>query len=240
MNGRAQRKIIHIDERLCDGCGLCIPSCHEGAIAIVGGKARLVGEARCDGLGDCLGACPRGALRVEVRAADPWEAPGPAARGVPGPAAPCGCPGAVLRDLAPAEAAAGGGPVAQQPSLLRHWPVQLALLPAEGRLWSDADVLVAADCVGFAMPDFHERLLAGRALAVACPKLDDMAAHTAKLAAIFRLNPIRSLTVARMEVPCCAGLARGVAAAWRAAGRGEPPLREVIIARGGTLQAGRA
>ncbi len=207
-----KRKIVHIDEEKCNGCGQCVPACAEGAIQIIDGKARLVSDSYCDGLGACLGECPQGAITVIEREAAEFDSqavqehlasPEPA-----GAALPCGCPGTMARRLSlPAGEPAGEEPAAER-SELTHWPVQLALVPPTAPYLQDADVLVCADCVAFALPGFHRRLLRGRAVVVACPKLDDAAAHAARLAAILRANRIRSITVAHMEVPCCAALER--------------------------------
>ena len=256
MERTARRKVVVIDEEKCDGCGACIPSCAEGAMRVIDGKARLVDENLCDGLGHCLGACPRGAISVVEReeriavampeARIPAAMPEARAREESRSAPACGCPGAAFRTLpgaagrlasnAPAAhatdaAASPGAPV----SLLSHWPVQLHLLPVESPMWSGADLLVAADCVGFAMPDFHSRLLAGRKLAVGCPKLDDIGAYARKLTAVFARHDVRSVTVARMEVPCCMGIVHAVREALAAAGRADVPVREVLVGVDGTI-----
>jgi len=259
---RQTRKIVIIDEDKCDGCGLCVPDCAEGAIQVIDGKARLVAESLCDGLGNCLGACPTDAISIEERPADEFDegavevrkqelaAVGVAAEPAAEPAAqeqaplPCGCPGTMLRKLNGGASVAGGeespGENAPRPSRLAQWPVQLELLPPSGRLWQDADVLIAADCVGFAMPDFHERMLAGgeKTLAVACPKLDDLDTHIQKLTAIFANNDIRSITVAHMEVPCCTGIVHAVRAALQQAGRDDIPVREITVGLKGTILDG--
>ena len=261
MNGTATRDIVTIDEDKCDGCGLCVPSCAEGAIRIIDGKARLVGDNLCDGLGNCLGTCPNDAITIERRPAEafdeaaveahkaqgephsaPDEAPG-AADGsakpqAAKPAAPRGgCPGMLARKLiAPAEAAPAQAPRAGRAATqLTHWPVQLALLPARGDMWQDADVLIAADCVGFAVPDFHERLLAGKTLAVACPKLDDVQPYVEKLAQVFAANNVRSVTVAHMEVPCCTGIVHVVRTALRQAKREDIPVTDITIGLDGSI-----
>ena len=254
MTVTATRKIVKIDEDKCDGCGLCVPRCAEGAIRIIDGKARLVADNLCDGLGNCLGECPQGAITIEERPAEAFdeqavarhmEKDGPAS-GCPGAAAGAlsregggapvgGCPGSMLRRLRaaePAEPALAG----ERPSRLGQWPVQLALLPVAGEIWRDADVLIAADCVPAAMGDFHERLLAGKTLAIACPKLDDIQPYIEKLAQIFADNSIRSVTVAHMEVPCCSGLVRAVQAALAQAGRGDLRTHDVTVGIDGAIQ----
>lgn len=245
------RKIVKIDGEKCNGCGECVPSCAEGAIRIINGKARLMADNLCDGLGACLGHCPMGAITVEERPAEDFDhhavekhlKSSPAAKPmVPGPApalAPVahagGCPGSRMRVFEPAACPSVGGKAegtkgkTASPSRLRQWPVQLTLLPMQGPIWTDADVLLAADCVPFAYPDFHESLLAGRTLAIACPKLDNCQPYIEKLATIFANNSIRSVTVARMEVPCCSGLTRVARMALEASGRTDIEVKEVVL-----------
>ncbi len=231
MAGKA-REIVHIDPDKCDGCGLCIPSCAEGAIELIDGKAVLSADNLCDGLGNCLGVCPKDAITIELREAEAFdeaaveqhlaEAAPAEPTGCPSATAGApkkGCPGSMLRKLQGGDAAApAAGP---SPSRLEQWPVQLTLLPAETDLWDGADVLIAADCAAFAMGDFHSRLLAGRTLAIACPKLDDAEAYVEKLSRIFAANTVASITIARMEVPCC-GLDMIVRKALEAAGTSVP------------------
>ena len=248
---RAMRKIVKIDEDKCTGCGECVPSCAEGAIKIIDGKARLVGENLCDGLGNCLGKCPEDAITIEERPADAFDERAVRNHGTPPTidsgnpkseirnpqSLPCGCPGSMARKLAPAKPPAPAATHATvRPSQLGHWPVQLALVPVEGPIWQDADVLITADCVPFAYPEFHENLLAGKTVAVACPKLDDIAEHTAKLAEIFGRNEIKSVTVAHMEVPCCTGIVYAVRAALEQAGKTNIPIRDVTIGIDGTIK----
>jgi len=235
----ALRDLVRIDEELCDGCGECVPSCAEGAIAIVDGKARLVDEALCDGLGACLGHCPQGAITVVQADAAPFDealahgaTPRPAAAAPPF-AAPHGhdpmaggCPGSRMQEFAASGPVADGAP---RPSALRHWPVQLHLISPAAPAYRGADVLLAADCVAYAAGDFHRDFLAGRALAIACPKLDSQQeTYVAKLAALIDGAGIRSLTVAVMEVPCCGGLVR-LAQAAAAQARRSVPLRVVVV-----------
>ena len=237
------RKIVRIDESKCDGFGLCVPNCAEGAIQIIDGKARLVAENLCDALGNCLGACPNGAITIEQQAADEFDERA-VQRHLAQHAAdkadelPCGCPGTMMRKLNPESARQSGAcEGASRPSRLGHWPVQLALLPIGGDIWQDADVLIAADCVAFAMPDFHDRLLAGdkTALAITCPKLDDIEPYVDKLASIFANNTIRSLSVAHMEVPCCSGIVALVKEALQRSGRTDIPLRDVTVGINGSI-----
>jgi len=237
------RKIVRIDEDKCDGCGLCVPSCAEGAIRIIDGKARLIGENLCDGLGACLGECPQDAISIEERPAEAFdeeavrrhhrrrdrqevaEAPG------------ASCPGAMLRQPhRRPQAAPQAADSSVRPSRLGQWPVQLALLPPAGDIWADADVLIAADCVPVVMPDFHERLLTGRTLAIACPKLDEIEPYVEKLASIFANNDVRSVTVAHMEVPCCGGIVYAVRAALERCGRTDLPMRDVTVGIDGAIR----
>ena len=209
MAVKQTRRIVLIDEEKCDGCGLCIPSCAEGAIEIVDGKARLSADNLCDGLGNCLGVCPQDAIVIEEREADAFDEAAVeqhlAETSAAAPAetdAPKACPGAMLRKLSgQAESFDAAGP--GQPSALQQWPIQLTLLPEKSDIFDGADVLLAADCTAFALADLHKRLLAGRTLAVACPKLDDVEPYIAKLTRIFTGHNVRSVIVARMEVPCC-------------------------------------
>ncbi|MGC9453694.1 MAG: ATP-binding protein [Phycisphaerae bacterium] len=245
------RSIVHIDEDKCDGCGLCVPACAEGAIRIIDGKAKLVAENLCDGLGACLGNCPKGAITIEERPADEFDPDAVEARlknknleaeteESPGGDEPlaCGCPGTAMRKLSggdePKARPSSSGGTSSGRSRLGHWPVQLALVPQRGEMWDGADVLLCADCVAYALPDFHDRLLAGRSLAVTCPKLDDAAAYVEKLTRIFSGNDIRSVTVARMEVPCCGGLTEMARRALAAAGS-DAPLWIIEIAMDGTI-----
>jgi len=216
------RKIVHIEEDKCDGCGLCVPGCAEGAVPVVVGKARLVAENLCDGLGNCLGTCPKDAITIEERPAEAFDAEAVQARtgqdhtsdrAEPDAPIPSGCPGSMMRTFGPKRAGesnrrAGTAGRSDRTSALGRWPVQLSLLPTSGAIWQDADALIAADCAAYAMSDFHRRLLAGRTLAIACPELDEADAYVAKLTEIFARNTVRRITVARMEVPCCGGLER--------------------------------
>jgi len=255
------RKIVKIDESKCDGCGLCVPSCADGAIRIIDGKARLVVEDLCDGLGACLGTCPQDAITIEERPAEAFDehaaredSPQPkTSERQPLTPLPRGCPGTMAQALSPTlskqqPTGPGGALAASQaeekeqrtasrPSRLSYWPVQLALAPPRGPMWQDADVLIAADCVPFALADFHERLLAGKSLAIACPKLDDVGPYVEKLAAIFAGNNVKSVTVAHMEVPCCGGIVRVVRAALEQAGRTDIPVRDVTVGIDGVIKS---
>jgi len=236
------RQIVKIDEDKCDGCGECVPACAEGAIQIIHGKAVLVSDNLCDGLGACLGTCPQDAITIEERPAVSFDEEAVALR-VAAPPRPIfqmheqagGCPGTALRQLEPAPA----GPKASgasQKSMLGQWPVQLTLLPVAGNLWQDADVLIAADCVPVAMADFHSRLLVGKTLAIACPKLDDVRPYIEKLAAIFAHNTIRSVMVAMMEVPCCDGILQVLVEAMQKSGKAIPITALTVGINGEVLE----
>jgi len=207
----ARRNIVTIDEDKCTGCGLCATACAEGAIKIIRGKARLVGDSYCDGLGACLGHCPEGAITIEQREAVDFDEE--AVKAHLGHQSklpvepPFVCPGMAAQQLT-----RNGPPeqndAAEIPSHLGQWPVQLKLVPPTAPYFADADLLLVADCVPFAMGDFHRRFLQGRSIAVGCPKLDDARFYVEKLAQILLANDLRSLTVVHMEVPCCSGLTR--------------------------------
>jgi len=248
------RKMVRIDEEKCNGCGECVPSCAEGAIQIIDGKARLLADNLCDGLGACLGDCPLGAITVEDREADEYdegvveehlkkigraplshhgESAAPVTGGCPSAtvksfAAPAGgCPSARTMnfDKSPAEASTDS---ASRPSRLAQWPVQLHLVPPTAPFFQNADVLLAADCAPFAYADFQEELLKGKALAIACPKLDNTEPYVEKLTAMITQSNIKSLTVVHMEVPCCNGLVMMAKQALANSGR-DIPFETVCI-----------
>ncbi|MHC5034664.1 MAG: ATP-binding protein [Planctomycetota bacterium] len=245
----AVRKIVQIDEERCNGCGDCIPNCPEGALQIVDGKARLVSDRHCDGLGACLGVCPQDAIHVIEREADDFDEEAVAAlrsaEETPSPAAQAvhegGCPGVALLNLsyvrAPVESAAGeaAGGAGLRHSALTQWPVQLRLVPADAPFFDGADLLLAADCVPFALADFHERLLRGRKLLIGCPKLDNSTYYAEKLTEILERNDVKSLTVVHMEVPCCFGLMGLARRALAAAGKAIP-LEEVTVGLRGEMK----
>lgn len=208
----AVRNIVKIDEEKCNGCGQCVTACAEGAIKIINGKAKLVSETYCDGLGACLEHCPQGAITIEQRDAPEFDEEATKAHlareGKPEPAFVC--PGLAMEQFdAPTKAEPaddGEGPAVA--SQLGHWPIQLKLVARTAPYFADADLLLAADCVPFAMGDFHQRFLKGRSVAMGCTKLDDAQFYIEKLGDILGANTIRSLTVVHMEVPCCSGLTR--------------------------------
>jgi len=192
-----KRKIIKIDKELCNGCGLCVEACHEGAIQMVDGKAQLVSDQYCDGLGDCLPACPAGAIEIIEREADPYNQ--------------------------------------QQPSELQNWPVQLKLINPGSDYLNNADILVMADCVAYAYGNAHQEFIKDSITIIGCPKLDDNEYYTEKLTEIFQRNSIKSITVVRMEVPCCGGLFQAVKTAML---KSETivPYKEVVIGINGKIK----
>lgn len=231
----AVRNIVKIDEEKCNGCGLCVSACAEGAIQIIDGKARLVSDVYCDGLGACLGECPQDAISIEEREAPEFDeaAAHRHVEAMKKPSVPC-CPGTRLMEMASSAKAEVSGE--STPSALGNWPVQLKLVPPNAPYFQDAEILLAADCVPFAYADFHKRVLPGKILLIGCPKLDDSASYVEKLAEIFKSSSVRSLTIARMEVPCCSGLSRIAQMAIQLSGK-EIPVKETVISiRGEVLQ----
>ena len=230
------RKIIHIDQKKCNGCGACANACHEGAIEMVNGKAVLTNEHYCDGLGDCLPACPTGAIRFEEREAPAYDEAAVHAAKMKkhGISAAAGCPGsrAQLLSRAPAQPAT---PLNQPESQLRQWPVQIKLAPVNAPYFEGANILVAADCTAYAYANFHQKFIRGRIVLVGCPKLDE-GDYTDKLTRIFSENNIKSLTIVRMEVPCCGGLERAAKNALQASGKFIPWQVETISVDGRILE----
>lgn len=197
------RKIIQIDEETCNGCGACAAACHEGAIRMVDGKAKLIRDDYCDGLGDCLPACPVNAITFVEREAAPYdEAAVLAAKGKSCPGA--GCPGSAPRAISRPAEARDAIPF-PMPSQLRNWPVQIKLAPMTAPWLDGAKLLIAADCTAYSYADFHREFIRDHVVLVGCPKLDGID-YSMKLTHILRNNDIRSVTVVRMEVPCCGGL----------------------------------
>ncbi len=243
---KTKRKIIEINEDLCDGCGQCVPGCAEGAIQVIDGKARLVADKYCDGLGACLGECPKGALKIVEREAEEFDQTAAEEGHVKSQNASmvseampmaCGCPSTAIQTFStPGSCEKGNRPVIQTDSRseLSHWPVQIRLAPAAAPFLKGADLLVAADCTPFAYPRFHEDFLRGRAVLVGCPKLDDAQAYVQKFAEIFRKAEVKSVTVVVMEVPCCQGLPvivqRGMAMA-----EVNVPMEKVVISSRGEV-----
>ena len=197
------RKIIQIDEAACNGCSLCAKACHEGAIGMVNGKARLLREDYCDGLGDCLPACPMNAITFVEREAPAYnEAAVLAAMKAKEAPLPCGCPGSMAKAI---ERLPERMTTAAVPSQLRQWPVQIKLAPVNAPWFNGADLLIAADCTAYAYGNFHNDFIRNRVVLVGCPKLDGVN-YAEKLTAILESNDVRSVTVVRMEVPCCGGI----------------------------------
>lgn len=250
------RKIIKIAADKCNGCGLCVTACHEGAIGLKNGKAVLLRDDYCDGLGDCLPVCPTGAIIFEEREAAPYDEAAVLAnmrKSNTAPDAAGGCPGmrAALVELKrlrlPPSGGAGrdsqvtfGAPESPAegaaPSRLRQWPVQIKLVPVNAPYFAGADLLIAADCTAFACADMHERFMKGRITLIGCPKLDEED-YSQKLTAILTHNEIKSVSVARMEVPCCAGLVQAVKKAIHNSGK-DIPLNIQIIAIDGSVVSG--
>lgn len=228
------RKIIKINEEKCNGCGACAAACHEGAIEMIDGKARLTREDYCDGLGDCLPACPTNAITFEEREAPAYdEAAVLAAKEKKASSPlPCGCPGtqskAICRE--DCDLRADSAPVSSQ---LRQWPVQIKLAPVNAPYFNGANLLVAADCTAYAYGNFHNEFIRNRITLIGCPKLDE-GDYTDKLTAIIRSNDIRSVTVVRMEVPCCGGIENAVKKALMASGK-FIPWRVVTVTTDGRL-----
>ena len=238
------RKIVKIDEEKCNGCGLCIPNCAEGALQIIDGKAKLISDKFCDGLGACLGQCPQDAIVIAEREAEDFDEkavevhlhhktqpdPQPQVSSVP-----TGCPSSTTMHFKIPEFKTEGDSVISSASMLSHWPVQLKLVPINAPYFQDADLLVVADCVPFAYPNFHHDFLSGKTVVVGCPKLDDVQYYKEKLTEIFKANPIKSVTLPYMEVPCCFGLVKAVEEAMKASGK-NIPIRKVKISIRGEIK----
>lgn len=225
------RKIIRIDTEKCNGCGLCLTACHEGAIGMKDGKAVLLRDDYCDGLGDCLPACPTGAITFEVREALPYDEEAVLANMRKKENAASRCPGSMSREL---QAGAGTAATEEQPSCLKQWPVQLRLVPGNAAFLQNADLLIAADCTAFAFGAFHQKFMNGRITLVGCPKLDPVD-YAEKLAEILGANPIASITVVKMSVPCCQGLAAAVMRAIEKSGQKIVPDITTISSEGEIL-----
>lgn len=267
---KSKRSIIKINEEKCNGCGLCIPNCPEGALQVIDGKARLISDLFCDGLGACIGHCPEGAIKIEEREAEPYDEPkvmeniikaGPNTikahlkhlkehnetkflaqaievlknNGIKIPdlenkqmKTPCSCPGTAIREVNKDNELSETSGNSKQSSALRQWPVQLALLPPQAPFFENSHLLVASDCVPFANPTFHSKLLNGKSLVIGCPKLDDIESYKEKLTEIFKNNKIKSVTVAIMEVPCCYGMYAAVEGAVKDSGKEIPIIKETI------------
>jgi NAD-dependent dihydropyrimidine dehydrogenase PreA subunit len=248
------RKIVKIDQEKCNGCGQCVPSCAEGAISIVNGKAVLAAENLCDGLGACLGECPLGAITVEEREADEFDEvaverhlksqgrdsaphhPAQASHAAPGHHHHGGgCPGSRAMSFSRPTGDSPDQPRGSRQSQLGQWPVQLSLVSTSAPYFQGADLLVTADCVPVAYAGYHEDFLKGKAVVMGCPKLDDNGFYQQKLTELFIKSDIRSVTVLKMEVPCCGGIALATRQALAASGK-QIPYREVVITLQGEVK----
>lgn len=235
------RKIIHIDEEKCNGCGLCAQACHEGAIDMVDGKAKLVRENFCDGFGDCLPACPTGAITFEEREAPEYDEQAVKEHQkmnqmTQGHIMPTGgCPGSQIRQMDRAkEDVQDTLPVSTRPvSRLGQWPCQIKLVPTQAPFFDGAKLLIAADCTAFAYANLHEEFMRGKVTLIGCPKLDGVD-YTEKLTEIISANDIKSVTIVRMEVPCCGGLQRAAEQALQNSGK-FIPWQVVTVTRDGRL-----
>jgi len=230
------RKIIKIDEDKCNGCGACASACHEAAIAMVNGKAKLIKDDYCDGLGNCLPACPAGAIAFEEREAAAYDETAVKARqqaAKPAVQSPCGCPGTASKTLErnPVYSASVSGNSTE--SQLMQWPVQIKLVPVNAPYFANANLLIAADCTAFAYGDFHNRFIKNHITLIGCPKLDD-GDYSEKLSAILKNNAVKSVTVVRMEVPCCGGIENAVITALRNSGK-MIPWKTVTISTDGQI-----
>lgn len=242
MTTKALRKIVKIDEEKCNGCGLCVPACAEGAINIIDGKAKLISEKYCDGLGACLGECPQGAINIEERESEEFDEEAVSQhlqnRESTSDTLPCGCASANVAQFETGTDINDHDQVTTETtprSMLSHWPVQLTLVPPSAPFLQDADLVLAADCVPFAYAGFHRDFIKGHALMVACPKLDDFQAHQRKLTEILCQSSVKSITVVHMEVPCCSGLIQMARQSIKDCGR-DIPLREVTVGIRGDLK----
>ncbi|MBO5060464.1 MAG: 4Fe-4S binding protein [Clostridia bacterium] len=213
------RKIIKIDEEKCNGCGACAAACHEGAIEMINGKAKLTREDYCDGLGDCLPACPTDAISFEEREAPAYDeaAVMKAKQQKQSAVLPCGCPGTKSKSISRGEAYTQGS-TAEVSSMLNQWPVQIKLVPVNAPYFDGCNLLIAADCTAYAYGNFHNEFIRNRITLIGCPKLDE-GDYTEKLTQIIANNDIKSVTIVRMEVPCCGGIENAAKNALQASGK---------------------
>ena len=242
---KVMRKIIEIDEEKCDGCGLCVPACAEGSLALVDGKVRVVSDNLCDGLGACLGECPNDALKIIEREAEEFDeeavekylADKEEKEKLPERMIGGGCPSARIMQFSPAAPQAddqsqpAGGP---QASALTHWPIQIHLVPPTAPFLKGADLLILADCVPVAFPTLHRDFLKDKAVMMGCPKLDDAQKYIDKFAQVFRTAGIKSITTVIMEVPCCSGLPMIVKKGLEISGA-DIPIEEVVVSTKGSV-----
>ena len=234
------RKIVKIDEEKCNGCGACVPSCAEGALQIIDGKAKLISEIYCDGLGACLGECPQDAITIEERAAVEFDEEEVKLHLEQTESITeellCGCPSSTVTQIERPETAGVAPGATHQPSRLGQWPVQLTLVPPTAPFLQGTDLVLAADCVPFAYAGFHQDFLDNRSLLVACPKLDDFQAHLKKLTDILSQSQVKSLKVVHMEVPCCFGIVQMARQALQLSGK-DIPFEDVTIGVRGEVQS---
>ncbi len=237
-----KRNIIEIDETKCNGCGQCVTSCAESALQIINGKAKLVKDIYCDGLGACIGTCPTGALTITQREAAGFDEQATKSyvqalqrKKTEVADKPCGCPGSMVVEFK--ERATASAPAADaQGSELTNWPVQLKLVPVQSPYFNNTNLLIAADCTAFSIAGFHSSFLRNKKLIIACPKLDDAGYYLEKLTQIFAENPVRSVSVVRMEVPCCAGLTHIVKEAVKNSGKSIPYDETIIGIKGNIVE----
>ena len=238
---KVTRKIIEIDEELCDGCGNCVPSCAEGALQIVDGKAKVVSDNLCDGLGACLGECPTGALKVIEREAEEFDEEAvekqlneTKVKIAAEPALACGCPSSTVQILSCPDTVTSSSPEQNEESTLGHWPVQIKLVPAKAPFLKGADLLVLADCVPVSFPTLHRDFLKGKAVMMGCPKFDDAEEYIDKFAQVFKEAGIKSVTTVIMEVPCCSGLPMIVKKGMDQSGV-KVPMEQIVISTKGKI-----
>lgn len=242
---KISRKIIQIDDELCNGCGQCVPDCAEGSLQIIDGKARLVADKLCDGLGACLGSCPTGALKIIEREADEFDeeavehflASKEKATAKQVTERMGGCPSAQLQNFRPmSPCQAANVPSAQAGSALSHWPVQIRLIPATAPFLKNCDLLVAADCTAVAYAGLQKDFLAGRVVMMGCPKFDDQQLYIDRFTEIFRTSVLKSLTILIMEVPCCHSMLQIIRQAYDAV-KPDLQVRQVVISTRGEIKA---
>jgi len=245
---KVKRRIVHINEELCDGCGICVPACAEGAIQVVEGKARLMAERYCDGLGACLGECPKGALEVVEREAEEFDEEAveehlKTVRTPEEPAMACGCPSSQIQSFEPGRSCEQANQPHQQHSpmgsALTHWPIQIRLVPPNAPFLKGADLLVVADCSALAYPGIHRDFLEGRVVLMGCPKFDDASLYVERFKEIFEKADVKSVTVLTMEVPCCQGLPMMVRKGMELSKKSIPLEQVVISTRGEILRRAR-
>ena len=247
---KSMRKIIKIDEELCNGCGQCVPDCAEGSLAIIDGKARLVADKFCDGLGACLGACPTGALTIVEREADEFDEEAveeylavkeQQAKPASTENLPCGCASSHLQTFAPKSSCQTANiptvrtPGAHADSLLKHWPIQIRLIPPHAPFLQNADLLVVADCTAVAVAGFQQKYMEGKTVMMGCPKFDDAESYIKRFAEIIETCNLKSLTILIMEVPCCSAMNVIIKKAIKMAGKTVPVEQITISTRGEEL-----